>query len=82
MFVTARSAPSTIAVVPPPEDTSERDSASLPAAPASAVAGMGNDEERDILEEDLNDLEYVPYKMGGQPGRGRGRPPKSSFTKK
>ena len=78
MFVTARSAPSTIAVVPPPEDTSERDSASLPAAPA----GMGNDEERDILEEDLNDLEYVPYKMGGQPGRGRGRPPKTSFTKK
>ena len=36
-----------------------------------------NEEDRDILEEDLTDLEYVPYpKTGNNPGRGRGRPSK------
>ena len=77
MFVTARQstapAASTIAVVPPPDADTADSRDSLPNQPA-------DEEERDILEEDLNDLEYVPYKMGGQPGRGRGRPPKSGYN--
>ena len=67
VFVTAKSSPAVA------ENNSEKDT---PAASA-------NEEERDILEEDLNDLEYVPYpKTGVQPGRGRGRPPKSTTSKK
>ena len=35
------------------------------------------EEDRDILEEDLNDLNYIPYpKIGAGRGK-RGRPPKS-----
>ena len=69
VFVTAKSVttslPASVSISPPAEDPSSRDP--MP----------GNEEERDILEEDLNDLPYVPYpKIGAQPGRGRGRPPK------
>ena len=39
------------------------------------------EEERDILEEDLNDLNYVPYpKNPASSGRGRGRPSKGNAS--
>merc|ERR1719414_2055031 len=60
VFVTAKSlpasVPASVSISPPAEDPSSRDP--MP----------GNEEERDILEEDLNDLPYVPYpKIGAQP---------------
>ena len=65
MFVTAKKSVVPHISVNPPE---------IGSAGASSAAA---EDEWDILEEDLNDLNYIPYPKTGA-GRGkRGRPPKS-----
>mgnify|MGYP007025604035 FL=1 len=65
MFVTAKKSVVPHISVNPPEIGS------------SGASSAAAEDERDILEEDLNDLNYIPYpKIGAGRGK-RGRPPKS-----
>ena len=66
MFVTAKKSAA------PPITSENPDSVATTTSSSPAVV----EDERDILEEDLNDLNYKPYTKTGS-GRGkRGRPPK------
>ena len=65
MFVTAKKSVVPHISVNPPEIES------------GGMSSAAAEDERDILEEDLNDLNYIPYpKIGAGRGK-RGRPPKS-----
>ena len=75
VFVTAKSTTA-------PESSSISKEKSPETGALAAASINTTEEDRDILEEDLNDLEYVPYpKTGPNTGRGRGRPP-LKITKK